>query len=91
MDGFDADSFNMRFNEHKKKHQCFVNFATAVQAKQASELFNVGIHDCQLESKYRESVKEKNEIKPVMKVRLYNIILIQWLRRCYCISHKKIL
>jgi len=76
MDGFDADSFNMRYNEHTKKHQCYVNFATAEQAKQASELFNVEINDCQLKSKYREPVKEeKNEIKPV-KVRSYHIILI---------------
>jgi len=69
MDGFDANSFNMRLNEHLKKHQCFVNFATAVQAKQASEIFNnIRIHDCQLKSKYREPVKDKNEINPV-KVR----------------------
>jgi len=77
MDGFDANSFNMRFNEHTKKHQCFVNFATSEQAKQASELFNFRIHDCQLKSKYRQPVKEKNEIeiKPV-KVRSFHIISI---------------
>jgi len=74
MDGFDANSFNMRFNEHTKKHQCFFNFATTVQAKQASELFNVRIHGCQLKSK---PVKDKNEINPV-KERLYHIISIHF-------------
>jgi len=75
MDGFDANSFNMRFNEHTKKHQCYVNFATAEQAKQASEIFNVKIHGCQLKSKYREPVKDKNEIN-LVKVRSYNKISI---------------
>jgi len=77
MEALDADSFNMRYNGHTKKHQCYVNFATAEQAKQASELFNnVRIRGCQLKSKYREPVKEeKNEIKPV-EVRSYHIILI---------------
>jgi len=76
MEGFDAKSFNMEYNEHKKKHQCYVNFATSEQVKQASELFNMRIYDCQLKSKYREPVKEeKNEIKPV-EVRSYHIILI---------------
>ncbi len=72
MEGFDADSFNMRYNGHTKKHQCYVNFATAEQAKQASEIFNVKIHGCQLRCKYNEPVKENNEINPV-KVRSISI------------------
>jgi len=77
MEGFHAKSCNMQYNKHKKMNQCFVNFATAVQAKQASELFNnIRRYDCQLTSKYREPVKEyKNEINPV-KVRSYHIISI---------------
>jgi len=80
MEGFDADSFNMRYNGHTKKHQCYVNFKTAEQAKQASELFNnVRIYGCQLKSKYRQPVKEKNEIetKPV-EVRSYHIISVDF-------------
>jgi len=76
MEGFDANSFNMRFNEDTKKYQCFVYFATIVQAKQASEIFKgIKIHDCQLKSKYREPAKQKNEIK-LVKVGSYHIISV---------------
>jgi len=76
MIGFQAKSFNMRSNDKYKNHECYVNFATAEQANQASELFNnVRKHGCQLTSKFREPVKDKNEIKPV-KVRSYHIISI---------------
>jgi len=76
MEGFDADSFNMRYNDKFKNHECYVNFATAEQANQASELFNnVRKHGCELTSKFREPVKDKNEMKPV-KVRSYHIISI---------------
>jgi len=76
MIGFQAKSFNMRSNDKYKNHECYVNFATAEQANQASELFNnVRKHGCQLTSKFREPVKDKNEMKPV-KVRSYHIISI---------------
>lgn len=58
IDGFHAKSFNIQFNEKFKNHQCFVNFATTVQTKQASEIFNdIRIHDCQLKCKYNEPLR----------------------------------
>jgi len=75
IEGFHAKSFNIsKFNEDYKNHQCFVKFATTVEAKQASEIFNnIRIHDCQLRCKYSEPVKDKNEINPAT-VRSYNTI-----------------
>ena len=73
MDGFHAKSFNIQFNEKFKNHQCFVNFATTVQTKQASEIFNdIRIHDCQLKCKYNEPVKYKNEISFEIKVMYFS-------------------
>jgi len=70
IDGFHAKSFNIQFNEKFKNHQCFVNYATSVQAKAACELFkNIRIHDCQLKYIYRETVN------PAI-VRSHNTILI---------------
>jgi len=83
IDGFHAKSFNIQFNEKFKNHQCFVNFATTVQTKQASEIFNdIRIHDCQLKCKYNEPVKYKNEINPV-KVRSFNKISIYFKNKCH--------
>jgi len=75
MGGF--KSFNIsKFNEVYTNHTCYVNFSTPDQAKQASELFsNVRKHGCQLTSKFRKPVTDKNEMKPV-KVRSYHIISI---------------
>jgi len=77
LEGFHAKSFNIsKFNEDYKNHQCFVNFATSLQAKQASELFiNIEIYDCKLRCKYNEPVKENNKINPT-RVRSYSNISI---------------
>ena len=83
IEGFHAKSFNIsKFNEDYKNHQCFVKFATTVEAKQASEIFNnIRIHDCQLKCKYREPVEVKNDINPV-KVRSFNKISIYFKNKC---------
>ena len=82
LEGFHAKSFNIQFNEKFKNHQCFVNYATSVQAKAACELFkNIRIHDCQLKYIYRETVKNKNEINPAI-VRSHNTILIYFKNKC---------
>jgi hypothetical protein len=65
LGGFDAKSFNIRFDAYHKKHQCFVNFATKQQAIHATKLFdNTKIHGCELKCEYREPNNDKSERNP---------------------------
>jgi len=65
LGGFDAKSFDIRFDAHHKKHQCFLNFATIQQAIHATKLFeNTKIHGCELKCEDREPNNHKSEINP---------------------------
>ena len=79
IDGFDAKSFNILFNEHHKNHKCFVNFETTVQAIQAIKLFeNIKIHGCLLKCKYQEPENDTIEINPAIVSTYHKVFFLDF-------------
>ena len=65
--GFDEKTFNIKLNEKHNKHQCFVNFSSAMEVQKPVNIFeNKKIHGSQLKCEYRKpgpAPSAKNDTK----------------------------